>query len=210
MVLGRRRRRIRRSLNFAGGRRRSRLPKVGRRKCTGTAGHPGTHQYVLAPRRRGAPRPAAFTETFRSLISVRPARRIFGSTSIRSRLTAATASATSSILLLMPGDSLVFARIASVLGPAAWCRAGIRPEAGPRGVGIGSTTGGNYPPAAMLHIRIPLTLWRRNRNAEETTVEGSCLIGDLPGEKPKSALVYAAVGPAWLVARGHEHRRFLG
>jgi len=45
-----------------------------------------------------------------------PSLRIRGppSSPIRSRLTAATASATSSILLLMPGDSSVFARIASV------------------------------------------------------------------------------------------------
>jgi hypothetical protein len=45
MVLGGRRRRLRRSLNFAGGRRRSHLPKACRHKFTGAAGHPGTHQY---------------------------------------------------------------------------------------------------------------------------------------------------------------------
>ena len=46
---------------------------------------------------------------------MRPCRRIFGSPPISSRLTAATTSATSSILLLMPGDSSVFARIASAM-----------------------------------------------------------------------------------------------
>ena len=39
MVLGGRRRRIRHSLNFAGGRRRSHLPKACRHKYTGAAGH---------------------------------------------------------------------------------------------------------------------------------------------------------------------------
>jgi len=38
-----------------------------------------------------------------------------GNPPIRSRFTAATASATSSILLLMLGDSFTFARIASVM-----------------------------------------------------------------------------------------------
>ena len=53
------------------------------------------------------------TRSFRDGVGVRS--RIFGSPPIRSRFAAATASVTSSILLLMPGDSFTFASIASVL-----------------------------------------------------------------------------------------------